>query len=131
MKVKDGMSTQVLSVGPDHTLRQAAQMMVQRNVGAAVVSDFDGEGPGIITERDVLVAIAAGQDPEKELVRDHLTEDATVAVPEESIEHAAETMLRGGFRHIVVVDEHTSEPVGILSMRDVVRRFLLSSTRDS
>jgi CBS domain-containing protein len=126
MNVRDGMSTEVLSVGPDHTLRQAAQMMVQRNVGAAVVSDFDGEGPGIITERDVLRSIAAGQDPEREFVRDHLTEDATVAVPDESIQSAAEAMLRGGFRHIVVVDEHTCEPVGILSMRDVVRRFLVN-----
>src|SRR4051794_19513008 len=49
MRVRDGMSTTVLSVGPDHTLREAAALMSRRRVGAAVVLDPDGQGPGIIT----------------------------------------------------------------------------------
>ena len=55
MQVRDGMSEMVLTVGPGHTLRAVARLMSQRQVGAAVVMDPDGHGPGIITERDVLV----------------------------------------------------------------------------
>ena len=62
MQVRDGMSSVVLTVGPDHTLRQASKLMSKRNVGAAVVLDPDGEGPGIITERDILHSIALDQD---------------------------------------------------------------------
>ena len=54
MQVRDGMSSVVLTVGPGHTLREAARLMAERNVGAAVVMDPDGPGPGIITERDIL-----------------------------------------------------------------------------
>src|ERR671936_3107944 len=73
MQVRDGMSEVVLTVGPGHTLRQAAQLMAKRKVGAAVVMDPESEGPGIVTERDLLTSIAAGQDPDRELVGDHLT----------------------------------------------------------
>ena len=119
MQVRDGMSSVVLTVGPDHTLRQASRLMSERNVGAAVVLDPDGEGPGILTERDVLHSIAAGQDPESERVADHLTADVVLASPEWSLEEAAVAMIRGGFRHLVVVD--AGEPAGVLSVRDVVR----------
>ena len=119
MQVRDGMSSVVLTVGPDHTLRQASRLMSERNVGAAVVLDPDGEGPGILTERDVLHSVAAGQDPESERVADHLTADVVLASPEWSLEEAAVAMIRGGFRHLVVIDE--GEPAGVLSVRDVVR----------
>src|SRR3954452_190402 len=66
MHVRDGMSTMVLTVGPGHTLRQAACHMAERGVGAAVVVDPEAAGPGIITERDLLEAIGAGQDPDTE-----------------------------------------------------------------
>jgi CBS domain-containing protein len=119
MQVRDGMSTVVLTVGPGHTLHQAAALMAKRKVGAAVVMDPDGEGPGIITERDVLHSVAAGQDPDKELVCDHLTAELVFAAPDWSLEEAAAAMVRGGFRHLVVVDG--GEPSGIISVRDVVR----------
>jgi CBS domain-containing protein len=119
MQVRDGMSTVVLTVGPGHTLHQAAALMAKRKVGAAVVIDPDGEGPGIITERDVLHSVAAGQDPDKELVCDHLTAELVFAAPDWSLEEAAAAMVRGGFRHLVVVDG--GEPSGIISVRDVVR----------
>ena len=73
MQVRDGMSTMVLTVGPGHTLRQAATLMAERRVGAAVVLDPEAAGPGILTERDVLDSIGAGQDPDTEQVGDHLT----------------------------------------------------------
>lgn len=119
MQVQDGMSKVVLVVGPGHTLRDAARLMGERRVGAAVVLDPDTQGPGIITERDVVDGIAAGQDPDAELVRDHMSSDIVFAAPDWSVEEAAVTMVQRGFRHLVVVDR--GELVGILSMRDIVR----------
>ena len=119
MQVRDGMSNVVLTVGPGHTLREAARLMAERNVGAAVVVDPDASGPGIMTERDLLKSIAAGDDPSTELVSDHLTEDAIFASPEWSLERAAECMIERGFRHLLVVNG--AELEGILSMRDIVR----------
>ena len=119
MQVREGMSLVVLSVGPAHTLRAAARLMSQRGVGAAVVIDPDGHGPGIITERDVLLAIGAGKDPDGEIVAEHLTRDVVFAAPDWPLEVAAGAMVRGGFRHLIVVER--GEMVGILSVRDVVR----------
>jgi CBS domain-containing protein len=119
MQVRDGMSTMVLTVGPGHTLRAAARLMGERRVGAAVVLDPDGAGPGILTERDVLIAVGKGQDVDTELVGDHLTSDIVFAAPEWSLEEAAGAMVRGRFRHLIVTDG--SEIVGMLSVRDVVR----------
>jgi CBS domain-containing protein len=119
MHVREGMSEIVVTVGPGHTIRAAAAAMCRRNVGAAVVLDPDSAGPGVITERDILRSIAAGEDPDEQLVAAHLTSKLTFAMPEWSLEQAASVMVRGGFRHLVVVDG--AEPVGILSMRDIVR----------
>ena len=119
MRVRDGMSSTILSVGPDHTLREAAGLMSRRRVGAAVVLDPDGQGPGIITERDLLDSMGAGQNPESERVRDHLTADIVFAAPDWSLEEAAVAMVRGSFRHLVVTDG--GEIAGILSVRDIVR----------
>jgi CBS domain-containing protein len=119
MRVRDGMSETVLSVGPNHTLREAARLMSGRRVGAAVVLDPDGQGPGIITGRDVLDAIGAGQDPDAERVSDHLTADVVYAAPDWSLEEAAVAMVRGRFRHLIVTEG--GEIAGVLSVRDIVR----------
>jgi CBS domain-containing protein len=119
MQVREGMSEVVLTVGPDHTLREAARFMGRRGVGAAVVMDPEQPGPGIVTERDILISLAEGQDPDTERVCNHLSENLTFAAPDWSLERAAEAMVRGGFRHLVVVDG--GETVGVLSMRDIVR----------
>jgi CBS domain-containing protein len=119
MQVRDGMSPMVLTVGPGHTLREAARLMSERHVGAAVVIDPDAGGPGIVTERDVLSSIGAGEDPDVELVADHLTGEVVFAEPTWSLEEAAGAMVRGGFRHLIVVER--GETMGILSVRDVVR----------
>jgi CBS domain-containing protein len=99
MQVRDGMTQTVLTVGPQHSLRLVARLMSERNVGAAVVMDPDAGGPGIITE--------------------HLTHDVVFAAPEWSLEEAAAAMVRGSFRHLIVLDG--ADTVGILSVRDVVR----------
>jgi CBS domain-containing protein len=119
MQVREGMSETVLTIGPRHSLRDAAAAMCRRNVGAAVVLDPEAPGPGVITERDILRAIGDGEDPDQETVADHLTSDLTFASPDWSLERAAAAMVRGSFRHLVVV-EH-GELAGILSMRDIVR----------
>jgi CBS domain-containing protein len=93
--------------------------MTQRSVGAAVVNDPDQPGPGIVTERDILRSIGAGEDPDTEIVGEHLSANVTLAAPEWSLERAAEAMVKGGFRHLVVVED--GELVGILSIRDIVR----------
>jgi CBS domain-containing protein len=119
MQVRDGMSTMVLTVGPQHTLRDAARLMSDRKVGAAVVIDPDSPGPGIITERDLMESLGAGQDPDGEVVADHLTASLVFAAPDWSLEEAAVAMVRGGFRHLVVTEG--GDIAGILSVRDVVR----------
>src|SRR5882724_10090429 len=117
MHVRDGMSRVVLTVGPQHTLREAARLMADRRVGAAVVIDPDSPGPGILTERDLLEAVGRGQDVDVERVSDHLTSDIVFAAPDWSLEEAAVAMVRGGFRHLVVTDG--GSVYGLLSMRDV------------
>jgi CBS domain-containing protein len=119
MQVRDGMSSVVLTVNPGHSLREAATAMAERRVGAAVVIDLEQPGPGILTERDILQSIGSGQDPDRERVSDHLSSQLTFAAPDWSLEAAAEAMVRGGFRHLVVIDGGTMK--GILSMRDIVR----------
>ena len=113
------MSTAVVTITPGATLHDAARAMAERKVGAAVVMDPEQPGPGIVTERDILDSIGAGQSPDSELVADHLSANLTFAEPSWSLERAAEAMVRGGFRHLVVVDG--GDTVGVLSMRDIVR----------
>ena len=94
-------------------------MMSARRIGAAVVVDPEHAGIGILTERDLLDSIAKGEDPDAELVAQHRTEHLGYASPEWTLEDAAAAMIRGGFRHLVVVED--SDVAGLLSMRDIVR----------
>jgi CBS domain-containing protein len=119
MQVRDGMNPIVVTVGPNHTLREAARRMTAHGVGAAVVLDQEQAGPCIITERDILHSNGVGQSIDTEFVREHLTSEVVYAAADWSLEQAAVAMVRGGFRHIIVVDD--ADVVGILSMRDIVR----------
>ena len=119
MQVRDGMTTLVLNIGPAHTLREAGKAMADRKVGAAVVIDPDTSGIGILTERDVLNAIGKGLDVDREIAANHLTSDLVFAAPDWTLEQAAQAMVRGGFRHLVVMDG--DEVAGMLSVRDIVR----------
>jgi signal-transduction protein with cAMP-binding, CBS, and nucleotidyltransferase domain len=119
MQVRDGMSEVSVTVGPTHTLRQAAAAMVDRNVGAALVIQDEAPGPGILTERDLLLSVGAGEDPDVEPVGEHMTGAVISAAPDWSLEQAAAEMSRRSVRHLVVFED--GEVVGILSMRDIVK----------
>jgi signal-transduction protein with cAMP-binding, CBS, and nucleotidyltransferase domain len=113
------MSGVVLTIGPGHRLREAAHKMTERSVGAALVIDEEAPGPRIISERDILVSIGRGEDPDAELVSDHMTETVITAAPDWSLERAAAEMSKRHIRHLVVVEG--GEAVGVLSMRDIMR----------
>lgn len=119
MRVSDAMSPAVLFVGPDHTLREAAKLMAARGVGAAIVLDGETTGIGILTERDILNAVANGLEPASERVADHVTNNLVSAAPHWPLDQAAQTMIAGGFRHLVVCD--SGDVIGVLSVRDIVR----------
>jgi len=119
MEVRDGMSRIVLTLGPGHTLRDAARMMSQKEVGAAVVLDEEAPGPRIISERDVLLSLGAGEDPDTELVGAHMSSNVITASPDWSLERAASEMAQRKIRHLVIVDG--GELAGVLSMRDIMR----------
>ena len=118
MEVREGMSSVVLTVGTGHTLREAARMMTDKSVGAAVVIDEEAPGPRVISERDVLVSLGRGQNPDEERVGDHMSGSIITASPEWSLERAAAEMAGRKIRHLVVVED--GELVGVLSMRDIM-----------
>jgi CBS domain-containing protein len=119
MHIQEIMSAEMFAVESELTLREAAQRMSERNSGAALVGN-PGVGllPGIITERDILNAIAAGKDPDTALVADNST--ATIAtVPDDgTLEQAVQRMMEGSFRHLLVVNG--DDVVGVISMRDLM-----------
>ncbi|HEX5376696.1 MAG TPA: CBS domain-containing protein [Solirubrobacterales bacterium] len=119
MQVREGMSDVILTVGPSHTLRDAATMMAEKSVGAALVADDETPVPCILTERDILLSLGNGEDPDSERVADHMSDTVIAASPDWSLEHAAAEMSRRGIRHLVVYEG--SDLVGVLSMRDIVR----------
>ena len=119
MEVREGMSNVVLTIGPGHTLRDVAERMVEKGVGAAVVIDDEYPGPRIISERDILNSLGRGEDPDSESVGEHMSDTLIAAAPDWSLERAAMEMANRHIRHLVVIE--SGELVGILSMRDIVR----------
>ena len=112
------MATDVLSVAPEDTIGEAAQKMVDRGVGAAVVLDY-GRLIGIFTERDLMRAVADRVHSSEARIREWMTAEPITITPETSAEEAAHTMLENGFRHLPVLEGERA--VGILSIRDVAR----------
>lgn len=121
MQVHEAMSSHVITVGPGHTLQQASQVMADKNIGSVVVIDPDGQGAGILTERDIVRAVAQKVDLGSTPTSEFLTADARFAAPHWTLEEASEAMRLGGFRHLVVVEGENV--LGMLSMRDIVRAW--------
>lgn len=118
MRVDRWMSRNVLSVGPEESLAHAAQVMVERRVGSACVVDA-GRLVGILTERDVMRAVARGLIPWSTRVSEIMTHDPATASPATTPGQALSRMLNGGFRHLPVVQDGAL--VGIVSLRDLAR----------
>jgi CBS domain-containing protein len=120
---RDEMSRDLLTVDAGLPLGEVAQRMVEREVGAVLV--LDGERlAGILTERDVLRAVARGIGAD-DRARDHMTTAPETIGPDETTEHAATLMMHGGFRHLPVVEDGAL--VGMLSIRDLMRIALSDS----
>ncbi len=106
-------------VGPGHTLREAAALMTDKGVGAAVVVDEEQPGPRVVSERDILNSLGRGEDPDTELVAAHMSDTVISAAPDWSLERAAVEMSHRHIRHLVVAEG--GAVIGVLSMRDIVR----------
>src|SRR3954462_4543836 len=115
---RNHMSTELLTVPPDLPLTEVAKRMVSKDVGAVLVFD-GGELCGILTERDVLRAVADGIDEQATLVRERMPPNPATLPAAAPTEHAAVLMTHGGFRHLPVLQE--GEVVGVLSIRDLMR----------
>jgi CBS domain-containing protein len=115
-RLGDVMARDVLSVAPEDTLGEAAQKMVERGVGSAVVLDF-GRLIGILTERDLMRATAGRTHSSEARVREWMTASPITATEDTSVEEAARTMLDQGFRHLPVVADERA--IGVVSIRDV------------
>jgi CBS domain-containing protein len=115
--VGEVMSRNLLTVEPTTSISDAAAAMTQRGVGAAVVLTGDTVS-GILTERDVLRAVATGP-VEGTHVAAWMTRDPETIEASDSVGKAAAIMIHGGFRHLPVCDE--GKPVGIVSIRDLMR----------
>jgi CBS domain-containing protein len=123
--VGEVMSTTLLTVEPSMELVEAARQMQGRNVGAVLV--LSGERvAGILTERDVLRAVAAGR-VERANVGAWMTRGPETIGPSDSTGYAASVMIHGGFRHLPVVDD-AGRPLGIVSIRDLMRVTLDDET---
>ena len=114
--LREIMTEDVLMVAPEDTLGEVATKMVERGVGSVVVADF-GRLIGVLTERDIMRAVAARTHSSDARVREWMTADPITATADTDVQEAAHTMLDNGFRHLPVVDG--DQAVGIVSIRDV------------
>jgi CBS domain-containing protein len=113
------MRTELVTAAPSDQLRRACERMIERTVSACIVEpQTPGGPPGIVTTRDVLKTAAAGDDVAGARVEEHLTPEPSLAAPDWPLERAAGAMVRGGFRHLPVVED--GDAVGIVSIRDIV-----------
>ena len=114
----DIMRPDLIEVAPEDTLGEVAERMTALNMGAAVVKDF-GRLIGIITERDLLKAMAARVHTSEARVRQWMTEDPITVAGDTDVEEAAQVMLDRGFRHLPVIDDGGGV-IGLVSLRRVV-----------
>jgi CBS domain-containing protein len=116
--IADVMRPEFIEVAPEDTLGEVAERMNALNVGAVIVKDF-GRLIGILTERDLLKAMAARVHTSEARVRQWMTENPVIAAADTDVEEAARVMLDNGFRHLPVVDE-SGRVAGVVSLRRVV-----------
>ena|SRR5215210_6341675 len=115
------MTGAVVAVAPEDTLGEAAERMADDGVGSAVVLD-SGRLIGILTERDLLGAVAGRVHTSDARVREWMTSDPVTATEAMSVDEAIRTMLERGFRHLPVVE--AGRTVGVVSLRELMRAEL-------
>ena len=108
-------------IGSEATLGEAADALVQDGVGSLGVI-VDRTLVGIITERDLVRAMAAGADPDAETVADWMAEAPDTFTPDIDVEEAARWLLEVGYRHMPVMAD--GELLGIVSIRDLLWALL-------
>ena len=119
MQLREIMRTDVIDVEPAETLQAAAQEMKEGKISSVLVTE-DGYLIGILTERDMVKAVAEGIDTENVHVRDYMTPTPVAVNPDTSVEEAVQIMLEHGFRHLPVVDGER-ELKGVVSIRDLAK----------
>jgi CBS domain-containing protein len=125
--LRDIAISHLVTVGPESTLRRSARVMTDRGVGCAVVVGNE-KVVGIITERDVLHAVAGGMDVDMTAVQDVMTPDVVSGAPGWDVLRAVRTMTEGGFRHLLVME--MDDPVGIVSLRDLMDTMVEIAERE-
>jgi CBS domain-containing protein len=122
-QVLSGKGADVVTITPDRTLAQAAKLLAERRIGAVVVSSDEKPVAGILSERDIIRALAqSGATALEKKVADAMTRDVVTCSMQADVDHLMRLMTDGKFRHVPVVENGTL--VGIVSIGDVVNRRL-------
>ncbi|HEY0488232.1 MAG TPA: CBS domain-containing protein [Telluria sp.] len=121
-KISEVMTSDVRSISPEETVRRAAQLMDELNVGSLPVCD----GPklvGMITDRDITIrSTAAGQAPESTRVGDVMSPAVRTCHPDQSVDEVLREMGDSQIRRVPVVDQASHKLVGIVSLGDFATR---------
>lgn len=121
MLVDDLVQKNVMTIPPGSTLREAARRMTMHSVGAMVVADARNTPPrGIVTDRDIVLRIASGADPEQATVADVVSAPLRTVAEGASLREVSKAMRRYGVRRLPVVDQ-AGNLVGIVTLDDVLR----------
>jgi len=121
---------EVVTITSDATMSEAARLMARRRIGAVVVRSDDGTISGILSERDLVRAIAEESVAAlAQPVASHMTRDVFTCAEFDTIEDLMETMTRGRFRHMPVVED--DRLVGIISIGDVVKTRIEETVREA
>ena len=118
MEVSEVMTKEVVTVGPHYNVADVASLMDAKGIGSVIVLEEE-RVMGILTERDILKVIGAGEDPKNVAAHEALIGDLYTIAPDASIEDAASQMTQARVRHLPVIEN--DQIVGIISIRDVVR----------
>ena len=125
MKVESILATKssnVITVGPDQSLREAVDLLAEHNIGALIVVDEPGRPIGIISERDIIREAARTEMVFDQTVSRVMTKDLITASPEDDIETVLQTMTAKRFRHLPIIDR--GQLIGVISIGDVVKAQL-------
>ncbi|MGL5115811.1 MAG: CBS domain-containing protein [Beijerinckiaceae bacterium] len=120
----------VASAAPHHTLAEVSEVLASRRIGALLVMGSDGELKGIVSERDIVRAIAkSGAAALEEPVSQHMTAKVITCEESDLISAVMGEMTRGRFRHMPVVNG--KKVVGVISIGDVVKQRIAEAESES